>query len=263
MAVWLPRLLSARPAPPWADDYLAFEDEVKGWASEVHTNSNIHGATTSQAPDIDVDSSSESDEASSESEEEESKSSDSDSSVAEEPDPDGKRKRRSRTANFDKRARNMIIECVRGSMRALDHRSGVGRNVRESVLAACVDMNVTSANLVSATARVLGVSTRLVRRGGGLNTLLHDGRLTCGHVKFTRTNGRAITEDEKARVSDIYLQPVNSRTSPSKTDQVLVRDPHTNKKDKKVPRQWLEVSYRELYQRWKLKVRGGLETTNV
>ena len=142
MKVWLPKILHNRnPDPPWADEMQQFETEVLNWASEVHGNSQ-HGPptmvpTTSDPDGVDSDGA----------------SSDSDSSSDDEPEPNGKRKRAKRSRAIEKRAKNLIIQCVRDSMRNLDHRTSAGRNVRESVLAAVCSMTCKGSDLIGATAR--------------------------------------------------------------------------------------------------------------
>ena len=173
------------------------------------------------------------------------------------------RKKTKRMTNTRKKAEKSVLLSLRRAMSAVNGRTHVGKTLQRAVLLATCEapphtgprIKNLFGGLKARIAYVLGVRDRLVDEGETLSRKFHSGSLVIGDFVKRRLSGRAIPEEVKNAVRAYYLDEKNTRESPNTTDQLLVWNPVTGKKDLRVSKHWLEVPLRVLHARWLNTVR--------
>jgi len=176
--------------------------------------------------------------------------------------------RSTRAKNKHRKAEKHVLQSMRKVLGSVDGRTHVGKTVQRGILLATCEAPPAPGEIVdedrtrmifrglkAGIARVLGVRPPLVDEGQVLNKKHRSGTLLVGDFVRRRKSGRAITEATCKAIRAFYLEPANTRESPCTTDQILVRNPTTGKKDLRVSKHWLEVPLRILHKRWRDTVR--------
>ena len=216
-------------------------DEVTTFA-QTWLASNGTSVTPPANPDIDVD----------------MPDSESDSEV-EAPNP----RRKKAMTNKRKKAEKAVLLSLRRAMSATNGRTHVGKTLQRAILLATCEAPPLAGprtrnlfgGLKCKIASVLGVRPRLVDEGEALNRSFHSSTFVIGDFVKRRVSGRGIPEEVRNAVRRYYLDGANTRESPNRTDQLLVWNPVSGKKDLRVSKHWLEVPLRVLHKRWLSSVR--------
>lgn len=154
----------------------------------------------------------------------------------------------------DQLAGRHIVKSLRSVLKGVDARTHLGKSIQRCVaLAACQPPR--DGRLKAAMARILGIHHRIVTEGQDLYARFLDGSLKLQDLVKRTRNGRAIPEAIRNAVRAYYLDPANTRESPNASDQMLVLNPESGKKDLKVSRHWLEMPVRALHRQWLESVR--------